>query len=208
MALSACQPKSETSPNGTKPISPVASNTTAQVSGQERGGGDARRIRSAILVSHRAKLITSVVTAYRDDQGVLNVRNFLAWFNRGTMRLHDEAQQKILEDMITRGFGKNLMKTKFVMTDSCVDSKGDSKTAVAEMNQPAGDICVSPSRIVDDFGPYIQDSDIMGLMMHELAHHYGYEDADHSFAAAIADEYQRDNEEKNQDGMPLNYLVR
>lgn len=208
MALTACQPKSEISPTGQTALTPVASTTTAQVSGQERGGGDARRIRSAILSSHRAKLIASVITAYRDDEGVTNVRNFLSWFNRGTMHLQDEAQQKILEDMIARGFGKNLMKTKFVMAESCFDSKGDSKTAVAEMNKPASDVCVSPSRIVDDFGPYIQDSDIMGLMMHELAHHYGYEDADHSFAAAIADEYQRDNEEKNQDGMPLNYLVR
>ena len=110
--------------------------------------------------------------------------------------------------MIKRGFGNDLNKTKFVIASSCKDRHGDEKSAVAKMNAPQSDICVSAAKIVNEFGPYIQDSDLMGLMMHEFSHHYGYEDADHSFAAAVAIEYQSDSEERNQEGDPLNYLIK
>ena len=76
------------------------------------------------------------------------------------------------------------------------------------MNEPRSDICVNPERIANEFGPYIQDSDLMGLMMHEFAHHYGYLDEDHSFGASIASAYQYDNEYRNQEGEPLNHLIK
>ncbi len=174
--------------------------------GSDRGGGDARKIRSLILESKRQDLIRQTAEVFDGSIGVQSVSNLLAWFAIGRVKLGDAKSQAILDDMLSKGFGKNLAQTKFVMKKSCKDKNGVEKTAVARISAPATDICINPSRFVEEFGPYIQDSDVMSLMMHELSHHYGYEDQDHSFAAAIASEYQKDNERRSQDGSPLNYL--
>jgi hypothetical protein len=176
------------------------------------GGGDARLIRRFVLDTKKKHLLSEVVGVFSDENpnqnAVTNVKRLLAWIASGRMQLQNAEAQKILSDMIARGFGKDLSQTKFILAERCMDSKSVEKTASAKMDEPRSDICINPDRVVEDFGPYIQDSDLMGLMMHEFSHHYGYEDADHSFAAAIALEYQLDNERRNQEGDPLNYLIK
>lgn len=178
--------------------------------GSDRGGGDAKVIRSLIMQTKREKLIKAVVNAFSDQPNNLgtSVRGSLSWLATGRQKFSDEKAEIILKDMIAKGFGRDLAKTKFVMSERCVDRFNIERTAVATMNVPASDICINPARLVDEFGPYIQDSDIMGLMIHEFAHHYGYEDTDHFLASSVAMDYQLDNEDRNQDGAPLNYLIK
>ena len=110
--------------------------------------------------------------------------------------------------MRAKGFTKNLYATKFELNSECLDKDGISKTATTSMDKMGSSICINVEKLVDDFGPYIQDSDIIGLLMHEYSHHFGYEDKDHSFAAAVAESYQKDSENRNEEGVPLNYLIK
>lgn len=185
--------------------------STSMSFGQDRGGGDARVIRSKILDSKMPILIREVTGVFKDpnpnSNATTSVRGLLSWISRGRLKLGDIDAQKKLDDMLDKGFGKDLSQTKFVLSKKCLDKEGIEKSASTEMNVPRADICVNPERIAREFGPYIQDSDLMGLMMHEFAHHYGYSDIDHSFAASIASAYQADNEYRNQEGDPLNYLI-
>ena len=122
--------------------------------------------------------------------------------------IFSEITKKILETMIQNGFAQDIQSISFTRSAKCIDKNGVEKTAVASMNKPRSPICINVERFADEFGPYVQDSDVLGLVMHELSHHYGFEDADHSFAAAIAKEWQLDNERRNEEGEPLNYFIK
>lgn len=175
--------------------------------GSDRGGGDSRVIRSKIMQNKRASLIVKTQDLF-SNKGNIDIRNVLAWFNSSKVALGDKAADAILNDMRSRGFAKNLFETPFVMKDKCIDKEGVSKTATTSINKMGSEICINTEKLVDDFGPYIQDSDIIALLMHEYSHHFGYEDMDHSFAAAIADAYQKDSENRNEEGDPLNFLIK
>ncbi len=176
--------------------------------GQDRGGGDAKLMRSLIAESKRDVLVKQVVDAFMRNDAT-NIRNTLGWFSRNRAILKDTpAAQAILHNMLDKGFASDIYKTEFEISKSCIDSRGKNKAAVATINAPRTSICINPDVIVKDFGPYIQDSDLVALIMHEFSHHYGHMDADHSFAAAVAQVYQEDSERENQEGSPLNYLLR
>lgn len=176
--------------------------------GMDSGGGDARKIRSLILTSKSKQLRSQVVKIFSEKSvTVFGLKNSISWLALGQMKLADQKSQNILNEMIKKGFQSELNKVEFILSDRCLDLNGVEKSATAKMNKPGSKICVNPDRIVAEFGPYIQDSDLVGLAMHELAHHYGFEDADHSFAAAVALEWQKDSEQRNQDGEPLNSLI-
>jgi len=113
-----------------------------------------------------------------------------------------------LRDTQNRGLNKDIYLSEFKIEKKCIDKNGIEKTATTEMNVMNSAICINVERFVEEFGPYIQDSDIVGLLMHEYSHHFGYLDENHVFAASVADFYQKDNENRNQDGEPLNYLIK
>ncbi len=188
--------------------SPYEASGEVSLGGSDRGGGDARKIRSLILTSKSKQLRSQVVKIFSEKSvTVFGLKNSIAWLTLGQMKLADQKSKNILNDMIKKGFQSDLNKVEFILSDRCLDLNGVEKSATAKMNKPGSKICVSPDRIVAEFGPHIQDSDLVGLAMHELAHHYGFEDTDHSFAAAVALEWQKDSEQRNQDGEPLNSLI-
>lgn len=181
---------------------------THAIQGQERGGGDAKAIRSAILDNQRESLIQKSIALF---EGTSNSRieGALYWIvAHKNMNFKNSKHQEMLNTMIEKGFAQDISSLKFVRSSKCLDSNGADKTAVASMNVPRSSICINVEKFVNEFGPYIQDSDVLGLVMHELAHHYGYEDADHGFAAAVANVWQSDNERRSEDGEPLNYFIK
>ena len=175
--------------------------------GSDRGGGDAKLIRSKIFQSKRQDLIKKV-TALFEGNSDANLKSILAWMSKEHVRLPDQTQDAILKDMQKRGLGKDIYSTNFKLEKSCVDKNGIEKTATTEMNVMNSSICINVEKFVDDFGPYIQDSDIIGLLMHEYSHHFGYSDEKHEFAAGVTEFYQKDNERRNEEGDPLNYLIK
>lgn len=176
---------------------------SAFAGGDSGGGGEAKKIRSLILAKKRAALEAAVENAFMSKDTYNNVTHFLEVFASGRLQIADAKNNSILQTMVQKGFSVDRMKTKFVVKAQCVDSAGVSKSAVAAMNKPGSDICINVKRIVDEFGPYIMDSDIIGLAMHEYAHHYGFLDEDHSFAAAAALAWQKDSEERDESLMFL-----
>lgn len=159
------------------------------------GGGDAKAIRSLILEKKRAGLQKYVVETFSDEVGggITDMRQLLSLYISGLMIKTDPNVRIILDDMIAKGFKDDLMKTKFVMSKKCVDRFNIERTAVTNMNIPRSDICINPVRVVEEFGPYMRKSDLLALVMHEFAHHYGHEDANHLFAASVALDYQWDD---------------
>ena len=188
----------------------VTVNVQAKVldGGSDRGGGDSLIIRSKIFEKKKASLIKQTQDLFNGNNRVIDVRNILSWFNRQSVKTSDAKSNAILQDMRARGFAKNLFATEFELKEKCIDKDGLSKTATTSMNVMGSVICINAAKLVDDFGPYIQDSDIVGLLMHEYSHHFGYEDKDHSFAAAIAETFQADSERRNEEGDPLNYFIK
>lgn len=157
------------------------------------GGGDGKLIRSIVLKVKRERMVNRIIYAFtsQDEVDYSTLKNRLYGYAVGTDQLENPKANAILQDMIAKGFLADLKTVKIVASKKCVDSSGVERTASAYMNKPGSDICFNPDRIVDEFGPYIQDSDLVGLVMHEFAHHYGYEDTDHFFAAHVAMEYQK-----------------
>ncbi len=157
------------------------------------GGGDGKMIRSLILKAKRERMVDRLIQVFTSQDVIdyATIRNSLYGYALGTTKLENLKANAILQDMISKGFLADLKTVKFIASKKCVDSDGVERAASTTMNRPGADICFNPERIVDEFGPYIQDSDLVGLVMHEFAHHYGYEDTDHFFAAHVAMEYQK-----------------
>jgi hypothetical protein len=175
--------------------------------GSDRGGGDAFVIRSKIFNAKKDNLVKQVNDLFTGKSNV-DIKSVMAWFNQANFNLSDAKANAILKDMRDRGFGSDVYKTQFKLEKTCLDKNGISKTATTSMNEMNSEICINAEKFVNEFGPYIQDSDVVGLLMHEYSHHFGYEDADHSFASSIAESYQKDSERRNEEGEPLNYLIK
>ncbi|MEQ1724108.1 MAG: hypothetical protein ABL930_13110, partial [Pseudobdellovibrio sp.] len=160
--------------------------------GSDRGGGDAAVIQANITAAHRQSLNAQLVKVFSNtDQGVLSLKNYILYFFKRIDLVKSNEVHKILTDMKSRQV-EALIQNKLVYKVSglCVDKNNLSKSATAAIttNPPSSpEVCVNPNKIISDLGTNITDSALVGIVVHELSHFYGYEDADHSLATAAAE---------------------
>lgn len=152
------------------------------------GGGDASAIRSLIMKHRKEYLIKGLINTFSERPKNVRtyVKHIIGMYAENLLEVKEPNAKKIFQDMIENGLREDIKKIEFVISRKCLDQSNIERSASTKMNDRGGVICINPYRIVDEFGPYIQSSDIIGLVMHEIAHHYGYEDEDHFFAASMA----------------------
>lgn len=181
-ALTACS-RGATDSQSPKVPSPVTAN------GQERGGGDTSEIRSDLRDQEINQLVDKLEWAFTNPAHPSVRRMTSALLGRAGRLPKGEARDAIL-DMVERGVINALWKTRFVLSKECVDTfEGKKRSATAVMNVGTADqyeICVDLNKIANDLGPQITDGELVGLIVHELAHFYGYLDANRKIATTVA----------------------
>jgi hypothetical protein len=181
VALSACAPRSTEAP--TAASSPVTAN------GQERGGGDASEIRSDLRNDEIEQLVDKLEWAFTNPAEP-SVRRMTSSLLSRSNRLPDGEAKTAILDMVERGVIKALWKTKFVLSKECIDTFEEKKKSATAVMNPTSieqyEICVDLRKIANDLGPQITDGELVGLMVHELAHFYGYLDANRKIATTVA----------------------
>jgi hypothetical protein len=186
-ALTSCGPRGSDS---TGAVSPVPTSTSpVTTDGQERGGGDAREIRNDLRDAEIDQLVMKLEWAFTNPANPSVRRMTSSLLSRADLLPNGIAKKSIL-DMVERGVVKALWKTKFVFSQLCVDTfEGKKRSATAVMNATSTEqyeICIDLKKIASDLGPQIPDGELVGLMVHELAHFYGYLDADRKIATTVA----------------------
>lgn len=186
-ALAACAPSGRDATGAAPPAATATSTVTAN--GQERGGGDAGEIRNDLRDAEIDQLVSKLEWAFTNPANPSVRRMTSALLSRADRLPKGEAKTAIL-DMVERGVVDALWKTKFVFSKQCVDTyEGKKRSATAVMNPTSPDqyeICVDLNKIAHDLGPQIPDGELVGLMIHELAHFYGYRDTDRKIATTVA----------------------
>src|SRR5262249_15387234 len=99
-----------------------------------------------------------------------------------------------LKDIIARDLEKDIRESNYVIQDSCQEIGGQAAGG-AVANQLGGDICLSPKRLAEIDS---SKAEIVGLVIHEHAHHFGYVDADYSIDRAVFETVSIDQPDWNQ----------
>lgn len=160
------------------------------IAGDSGHAGDPAVYRGKLALEKRV----AVATQYKNSLDEYLKKTIL-----GTLQMYELYQaeyDKIMEPQVAEMMArmiqgrvietlKNPSFTYKVITDEyCRDSKGDPWAATAKLNDIGGEICVSALRLVEIQADPLE---VVGLMLHEHAHHYGYEDKDHKmFDVALA----------------------
>ena len=79
--------------------------------------------------------------------------------------------------------GKAIFHARYEFKSPCIDAYGKRRSAVAKRWDRGGSICVDLDRMAKRRPAW---NEVLGLMMHEFAHHFGIEDKDHTLAAYVA----------------------
>lgn len=86
-----------------------------------------------------------------------------------------------LEAMIAQDVASDIRNSSYVLRNSCRDI-GGRQGGGAILNQLRGDICLSPTRLA---AIGATKAEIVGLALHEHAHHFGYVDANSAIYRAV-----------------------
>lgn len=160
--------------------------------GSDRGGGDASVMQANITAAHKKNLYLQLESIFSNaDHGVISIKNYLLYFFKKIDLVKSNEAHKTLSDMRSRGVEALIQnKLLYKVSSVCLDKNKQSKAATADItaNPPLNpEVCINPDKIISDLGTNITDSALIGIVAHELSHFYGYEDIDHSLAAAAAE---------------------
>ena len=97
-----------------------------------------------------------------------------------TSRIDDARARDALEDMIGRGAVQDVRAAGYQLLDSCAHIGGEQGGG-AYAGDVGGDICLSPRRLAENNA---SKAEIVALLVHEHAHHYGYVDANYAIHLA------------------------
>lgn len=177
-------------------------------------GGDASVIRRIVLAQRREQIRSQLREVFQGAY-IEQLQSDLYKFLGSELKLSDDGLEDktelpttILRTMKARGLAQEIERLNFDLRSECLDQAGLKRTATSQANVMGSSICIDLDRFIDGFGPYIQDSDIIALVMHELTHHFGFEDKNHHFAASIAQAWQSHAEQKSFSGEVTNFFVK
>jgi len=191
--------------------SPVTSRSMTELKGTDTGGGGSPRdIQKRLVERVRSYLYSEIVRITTSKDIPIPELKGAAMFmvmNRAYYPQLKEESLQILEKMFANGYWEDFRDTEIVIKDKCIDMYGKERAATSPMNQMRGTICLNPNAVIDDLGYTIPDSALIALILHEYAHHFGYEDKDYSFAVDIANAIETRNAESSLDVNP-NTLIR
>lgn len=89
-----------------------------------------------------------------------------------------------LVDMSMRGLRSDAMQSHYELKERCNDQDGNSVPATAMPNDRNGPICFNARMLASEVA---SDDEILGLVFHEHAHHFGYVDPKMAISTAVLD---------------------
>mgnify|MGYP001559401796 CR=1 FL=1 len=87
-----------------------------------------------------------------------------------------EEDAAVFQDLIQRGVREDLLRSPYFVASSCLDSLGEERAATAPSGDRSGPICFNAGRLAAENA---SNGEILGLALHEHAHHFGYADPEH-----------------------------
>lgn len=147
--------------------------THAIASGGTRGGGDATTARK-IELSKEFIFLKS------------DLKSFLNHLNLSSLK--DVAVKKIIEDISARGLNDDINESVYQLSDQCVDEENQTHAASTEIGKRNANICLDLNKLS---AQNIVKGELIGLLLHEHAHHFGYKDTEemHRLISVIANQY-------------------
>ena len=142
-------------------------------SGQEGKGGDASLIRRAVIENF-----------IQNDLKGTSIR-YLKQLQ--TASISDPSLQKIFADLLGRGVIADIKNSPYKIEKSCTDSMGIKRSAVANDQELDGPVCFDSERLAQQGAT---QAELIGLAIHEAAHHFHYDDSDAKIAAFVAKEIE------------------
>lgn len=109
-----------------------------------------------------------------------NMRRFLSERYFEAYRHYDDPARKTLNDLLDAGLIEDLRRSRYEFKDECTLTDGTGKDGVSEYNQRGGKICISVGWIKKKKKFCSSDKVMLhAMVIHELAHHFGYADENH-----------------------------
>lgn len=141
--------------------------------GSHGGGGSGATLQTSINKRQRLCAERAVASAVKDPFFRKSVLIYLSKLS--PVHLQNPVAQKTLKAMQDQGLAKDIINTKFRLSENCLDEQGSHRSASTPFAKTAT-VCLSPAMIVKDLGTHIDDSVLYGLMAHEFSHHFGFKD--------------------------------
>lgn len=130
-------------------------------------GGDPVLLRAKMIRQYVNSDLRNDVRKYFETLDLSKITNFSA---RGSLQMMKD------RDVLT-----DIADSNYTLRDSCSEVGGQAAGG-AMPNDLGGDICLSPRRLAE-IGS--SKAEIVGLAVHEYAHHFGYSDKDYAIYKAV-----------------------
>ena len=117
-------------------------------------------------------------------QGNLKLRVRTYFQNIDLANISDTEVSEELSHMISHDLDKDVIRSKYVIRSVCLDENRKSQPATSVNGQRGGDICLNVKKLAESS---TSEQEMVGLLAHEHAHHYGYRDTEHRLMNAVID---------------------
>ena len=173
-------------------------NLSSAMGVKDGGGGNASSVEQALMRSHRIEILNGLILFFK-DKTVRGAQKAFAYFaeNLKVHLIKNPAVNLQIQTMLSKGLISDIEASPLTIQSQCHVRENNvfvAKSASAVMSAPGTSVCISLVDLIDRLGFRVSDSVMLGLFMHEYAHHFGYMDADYAIAVTIAelvnDEYE------------------
>ncbi len=157
----------------------------ALTEGGHVGGGDPTTARKIALAKKFATLKS-------------DLRSWLK--NMDLNSIEDSSVKKMMADLIARGLDQDIQDSPFVLSSECENEKQSIQknnssfkhAAFTQIGEKKASVCFDLDLLAEQ---NTTSGELLGLTVHEHAHHFGYEDNDDTYQiiTVLADLYARQN---------------
>lgn len=162
---------------------------------KDGGGGNVETIEKALTSNRRLERIQALEIFLIGPLASQRISYLIGAID--TSKILNEKARATFQDLISKGMTRDIRNSAISLMQECsieFNGKKVIKSAAAKMNRPGTSICVNAIAIVDSLGTELRNGTLMGLLVHEYAHHFGVLDEDHSLAIAVAEAIETEDE--------------
>ena len=162
---------------------------------KDGGGGNVQTIEKALNSKRRLERIQALEIFLAGPLASQRIAYLISAIEPS--KILDGKARATFQQLLSKGMIGDIRNSRISLMQECsIEIKGKKviKSAAAKMNQPGTSICVNPIGIVDSLGTELRNGTLLGLLVHEFAHHYDVLDEDHSLAIAVAEAIETDDE--------------
>lgn len=172
------------------PPSKFKNHSSESMGGKDGGGGDpSEMVRFFLEINHQtfsAETLSLALMAFFDDNtNSFRVRLIAVLNSMRPEQIKNLRVRKVFEQMIQEGLLEDIASSPLIFKNRCfIEKEGKTmeRGATALMSVPASPVCVDPVALAHSMGGIADSKLLFGFIIHEYAHHFGYEDAKYEIA--------------------------